>query len=140
MTRKSILLVDDNHTHQYSLGRHLQESGFDVLQATDGRQALELATTRRPDAILLDINLPDMSGFEICERLKSSPDTQGIPVIFHSATQDTQSARDRVIDLGAVSFLSYPINVEHLVSVVKGAITRSQLRTPSESPGSTPYA
>lgn len=118
---RTVLLVDDNQTHQYALGRHLEESGFDVLQAQSGSEALKVAASRRPDAVLLDINLPDMSGFEVCERLKSDPKTESVPVIFHSATHDTQSARTHAMDLGAVSFLSYPISIEHLISVLRGA-------------------
>jgi CheY-like chemotaxis protein len=125
MKKNLVLLVDDNETHRYALGRHLEESGFAVLTAHTGLQAVDLATSQKPNAILLDINLPDITGFDVCERLKLGPSTTDIPVIFHSATHDTQAARDRVIDLGAVSFLSYPINIEHLVSVLQGAIARS---------------
>lgn len=121
MNRQVVLLVDDNQTHQYSLGRHLEESGFDVLQAQSGSEALKIAASRCPDAVLLDINLPDMSGFDVCEKLKSNPQTEWVPIIFHSATHDTQSARMQAMDLGAVSFLSYPIIVEHLISVLRGA-------------------
>ena len=131
MKKNLVLLVDDNETHQYALSRHLEESGFNVVIAQTGAQALNIVPTRKPDAILLDINLPDMTGFDICERLKQDPATSSIPVIFHSATHDTQTARDRVIDLGAVSFLSYPISIEHLVSVLHGALARS--RRPSAS-------
>lgn len=120
MNRQTVLLVDDNQTHQYSLGRHLEESGFDVLQAHTGSEALETVALRRPDVILLDINLPDMTGFDVCKALKNDPQTESVPIIFHSATHDTQSARARAMDLGAASFLSYPISVEHLISVLKG--------------------
>lgn len=119
--RRTVLLVDDNQTHQYSLGKHLEESGFEVMQAVTGSEALQMAFSHRPDAVLLDINLPDMSGFDVCEKLRNDPQTRSVPVIFHSATHDTQSARNQAMDLGAVSFLSYPIRVEHLITVLKGA-------------------
>lgn len=126
MERNVVLLVDDNRTHLYSLGKHLTESGFEVLHAHSGGLALQLALARRPDAILLDINLPDITGFGICQQLKSDPRTKSIPVVFHSATHDTASARSQAAELGAVSFLSYPINVEHLENVIKGAIAHAQ--------------
>ena len=129
MERQIILLVDDNQTHQYSLGRHLEESGFDVLQARTGSEALKIAAAQRPDAVLLDINLPDMSGFDVCERLKDDPKTESVPIVFHSATHDTQSARTQAMDLGAVSFLSYPISIEHLISVLRGAFLHGVQRT-----------
>lgn len=124
MDRHTVLLVDDNRTHQYSLRRHLEESGFAVLQAHTGAEALEIATSRRPDAVLLDINLPDTTGFEVCEKLKNDPQTESVPVVFHSATHDTQSARAQAAELGAVSFLSYPISIEHLIRVLQGALVR----------------
>lgn len=129
LDRQVVLLVDDNHTHRYSLGKHLEESGFDVLQARSGSEALKMAASRRPDAVLLDINLPDMSGFDVCERLKNDPETESVPIVFHSATHDTQSARTQAMDLGAVSFLSYPISIEHLISVLRGAFLHAAERT-----------
>ncbi|HEV2576302.1 MAG TPA: response regulator [Acidobacteriaceae bacterium] len=125
MDHRIILVVDDNQTHQYALGKHLEGSGFEVMQATTGSEALKMAASRRPDAVLLDINLPDMTGFDVCQKLKSDPQTKSVPVIFHSATHDTQSARTHAMDLGAVSFLSYPIRVEHLVSVLRGAFLQA---------------
>lgn len=126
-TTARILLVDDNTTHQYSLCRHLMESGFEVLQAHSGAETLDLATSRHPDVILLDIHLPDMLGFEVCRALKEDSATSSIPVIFHSATYDTQAAKSRATDLGALAFLSYPIDIDHLVSVLRGAIARKRL-------------
>ena len=123
-----ILLVDDNDTHRYALGKHLTQSGFQVLHAHSAAEALKLALARRPDAILLDINLPDVNGFDVCQQLKADPRTKSIPVVFHSATHDTASARSQAADLGAVSFLSYPINVEHLETVIKAAILHGRKR------------
>lgn len=126
MEQSVVLLVDDNRTHQYSLGKHLTQSGFEVLHAHSGEMALQLATAHHPDAILLDINLPDMTGFTICQQLKADPRTSSIPVVFHSATHDTASARSQAAALGAISFLSYPINVEHLENVIRGAIAHGE--------------
>jgi DNA-binding response OmpR family regulator len=119
-----VLLVDDNETHRYALGKHLAESGFRVLHAADGATTLDLAFKERPDVVLLDINLPDTTGFELCSQLKENPLTSRIPIIFHSATHDTASARSRAADLGAASFLNYPINIEHLEAVIRGAIVQ----------------
>ena len=128
MNPQTILLVDDSETHRYALGRHLEQSGYTVLQAHTGAEALKLARSRQIDAILLDINLPDMSGFDVCERLKTDPQTQPVPIIFHSATYDTQSARAQAMDLGAASFLSYPISFEHLLSVLQGVFLNKDRR------------
>jgi CheY-like chemotaxis protein len=125
-TQRSVLLVDDNTTHQYSLGRHLEHFGLTVYHARTGSEALELMTLHRPDVVLLDINLPDMSGFEVCTKLRAASETKAVPVIFHSATYDTQSARGRANDLGAFSFLSYPIDIDHLKVVLNGAFLRAK--------------
>jgi CheY-like chemotaxis protein len=125
-TRNVILLVDDNQTHVYALKRHLTGSGFEVLHAHSAAAAVEVAFAQRPDVVLLDINLPDATGFDVCQQLKADPRTRAIPIVFHSATHDTASARSQAADLGAVSFLSYPINVEHLENVIKGAIAHAR--------------
>lgn len=130
--RNLILLVDDNEAHQYSLRRNLEIAGFSVIQARTGTEALALAKTHLPAVVLLDIHLPDVTGFDVCRELKSDERTASIPVVFHSATYDTQSAKMVAADLGAVSFLSCPIEVEHLLSVLRGAVVRSSL---SSDPG-----
>lgn len=119
-----VLLVDDNQTHRYSLSRHLAGSGFEVMQAHTGAEALALVAQATPDVVLLDIHLPDVLGFDICQTLKSDLTTKNIPVVFHSATLDTQLAKTIATDMGAVAFLSYPIDVDHLISVVRGAVAR----------------
>lgn len=124
-----VLIVDDNQTHLYALGKHLTQSGFQVLHADSGAVALDVAFAQQPDAILLDINLPDMTGFDICQRLKADPRTKSIPVVFHSATHDTASARSQAAALGAQSFLSYPISFDHLENVIKAAIVRGRKGT-----------
>jgi CheY-like chemotaxis protein len=119
-----VLLVDDNLTHQYSLSRHLADSGFEVMQAHTGAEALALVSQVTPDVVLLDIHLPDVLGFDVCQTLKSDLATKNIPVVFHSATLDTQLAKAIATDLGAVAFLTYPIDIDHLISVVRGAVAR----------------
>lgn len=143
MAAKSILLVDDNEAHQYALGKHLATCGFEVFHAETGAEALSLAIANQPSVVLLDINLPDLTGFEVCEALKGDASTRSIPVVFHSATYDTASARSRAWELGAESFLTYPINFDHLVSVLNGVIARTTSGTegrggsvPGELPGS----
>jgi CheY-like chemotaxis protein len=131
LSTQTILLVDDNRTHLYALSKHLTGSGFLVLEASSVATAVELAIAQGPDAILLDINLPDGTGFDVCQQLKADSRTKHIPVVFHSATHDTASARSQAQDLGAASFLSYPINVEHLEHVIRAAILQSQQSHPS---------
>lgn len=81
----TILAVDDNDALRYSLSRTLQGGGYEVLEARNGSEALLLAE-KVPDLITLDVNLPDMDGFEVCRRLKTNPRTSHIPVLHISAT------------------------------------------------------
>src|SRR5271165_2345138 len=80
----TVLAVDDNDAVRYSLSRYLREGGYGVMEARTGTEALHLAR-QNPALITLDINLPDMDGFEVCRRLKQDPLTSGIPVLHVSA-------------------------------------------------------
>src|SRR6185437_14225874 len=80
-----ILTVDDNEALRYSLVRSLREAGYQVIEARSGEEAISLAAGD-PDLITLDINLPDMSGFQVCQRLKIEPLTAHIPSLHISST------------------------------------------------------
>src|SRR5512138_1641472 len=83
--RATILAVDDNDANRYALVRTLSRAGFTVLEAATGREALELVR-RQPDLIVLDVGLPDMDGYEVCRRLRSSPAGATALVIQMSAS------------------------------------------------------
>ena len=82
----AILVVDDNPPTRYSTSRVLRNEGFAVLEAGTGQEALQLATAESLDLIVLDVNLPDMDGFEVCRRLRASGLHSRTPVIHLSAT------------------------------------------------------
>jgi CheY-like chemotaxis protein len=88
MTEKpsaTILNVDDHDAARYTTTRVLRGAGYEVIEAGNGRDALRLAK-RNPDLVVLDVNLPDIDGFEVCRRIKSDPATSMIPVVHLSAT------------------------------------------------------
>ncbi|HLJ86093.1 MAG TPA: response regulator [Candidatus Angelobacter sp.] len=120
----TILAVDDNQIHSYALVKTLELAGFHVVFAATGTQALAMAKEHKPDAIVLDINLPDVSGFEVCLRIKSAPETCDIPVIFHTASS-AGAARGHAEIVGGSAFLTYPIDAEHLITVVRGSLIRA---------------
>lgn len=124
-TKSSVLIVDDNQVHQYALTRALQHAGFDVLVAQTGTEALDLTKKHKPNVLLLDINLPDVNGFEVCARLKTDGNTGLIPIVFHSATSATAAAKSYAEALGATAFLTYPIDTDQLIVVLRGAILRA---------------
>lgn len=116
--RFTILNVDDNLEHRYAITRVLSEAGFEVIEAGTGTEALDRARLR-PSLIILDINLPDMLGFDVCRQLKTNPVTREIPVIHMSATYPTQAADVESKDSGADRFVCHPQNIYEVVRIVR---------------------
>src|SRR3569832_78567 len=116
----SVLAVDDNEIHCYAMSMVLQRRGYSVCTARCGSDALELAASVRPDIVLLDVNLPDLSGFEVCRRLRKDPSTREIAVVFHTATSANEVSRTFATHAGGDAFLTYPVNQDHLHSVIQG--------------------
>ena len=121
--RITIRNVDDNQQHRYAVTRVLQNAGFDVLEARTGREALAMAS-KCPSVVILDVNLPDMLGFEVCRELKANPITRHIPVIHVSATYPTHAAQQESIESGARVFLEQPQNLVQIVEVVQAELRR----------------
>ncbi len=112
-----ILAVDDNPAALYATSRVLRSAGYEVIQATTGAAALDLAA--EADLIVLDINLPDIDGFEVCRRLRARADTARIPLLHLSATF-TQSADFSLgFEAGADSYLTRPVEPPVLVATVR---------------------
>lgn len=116
--RITILNVDDNDEHRYAVSRVLKSAGFHVFEAKTGKEALDLAS-RRPSLVILDVNLPDMLGFDVCRRLKSSAVTRNMPVIHISATYPSQAAGHESIDSGAERFVEHPRDLFKVMQVVQ---------------------
>jgi two-component system, sensor histidine kinase and response regulator len=113
-----ILIVDDIARNLQVLGSILSENGFGVSVASSGQGALEAITAQTPDVILLDIQMPDMDGFEVCRRLKLMPATQHIPVIFLTARTETEDIV-RGFELGAVDYITKPFISQELLARVR---------------------
>lgn len=112
-----ILAVDDNPSALYATSRVLKAAGYEVLQATTGAAALHIA--HQADLVVLDVNLPDMDGFEVCRRLRARPDTAQIPLLHLSATF-TQSADFALgFEAGADSYLTRPVEAPVLIATVR---------------------
>jgi signal transduction histidine kinase len=121
----TILSVDDNDAIRYSFTRYLREGGYKVIEARTGAEALEMARDQ-PSLITLDINLPDMDGYEICRRLKGDPATQDIPVLHISASYVDTSDRIRGLEGGADAYLAEPVNRLELLATVKALLRMRQ--------------
>jgi len=121
----TILSVDDNDAIRYSVSRYLREDGYRVLEARNGAEALDLAR-QNPALITLDVNLPDINGYEICRRLKENTATRDIPVLHISASYVESEDRVRGLEGGADAYLAEPINRRELLATVKALLRMRQ--------------
>ena len=96
--------------------------GIALLTATDGRAGLDLARARRPDLILLDLNLPELSGAEVLAALRDDPATRSIPVVVISADA-TEGQRRRLLAAGARDYLTKPLQVQRLLDLLDALLT-----------------
>ncbi|MBW4666100.1 MAG: hybrid sensor histidine kinase/response regulator [Cyanomargarita calcarea GSE-NOS-MK-12-04C] len=113
-----ILIVDDNPTNLSVLSQALKSAGFTIRIAEDGESAISLVSRKPPALILLDIQMPGISGFEVCQQLKSNPLTQNIPIIFMTALADTES-KIKGLSLGAVDYIAKPFEQEEVIARVR---------------------
>jgi signal transduction histidine kinase len=113
-----ILVVDDTSTNLKVISEVLSDAGFEVAIATDGERAIKQVQHIQPDLILLDVMMPGIDGFETCRRLKSSPSTQDIPVIFMTALSDV-SDRVKGFSLGAVDYITKPFQEQEVLARVR---------------------
>jgi len=123
-----LLNVDDDDAARYERGRFLRQAGFTVRDAGTGRAALEMMS-ERPDLVLLDLNLPDIDGFEVCQRIKSDEATAQTPVLHVSAVYVDAGARARAFEGGADGYLTEPVAPEVLVETVRSLLRARQVAT-----------
>jgi CheY-like chemotaxis protein len=125
-----VLLVDDDEAKRYLMNTWLRRAGHTVIEAETGREALEKAASA--ELVLLDVNLPDMIGYEVCRRIKADPATAAIPVIQISATAVQVADRAMGLTQGADAYLTDPSEPEELLAVVMAALRYSRARQRAE--------
>ena len=113
----TLLVVDDNAPSRYATSRVLRGAGFTVLEAASGQEALTLAQ-QGPDLIVLDVNLPDIDGFEVCRRLRARPETARTPVVHLSATFTNAADQVRGFEGGADGYITSPVESPVLIATV----------------------
>jgi two-component system NtrC family sensor kinase len=116
-----VLVVDDRPASRYAIVHTLKRAGYEVIEANTGRDALELAK-QIPAAILLDVKLPDILGYEVCRRLKSNPSTSHIPILQLSAAFMDNESRVYALESGADAYLTQPVEPNVLLATLKSLI------------------
>jgi len=124
---RDILLVDDNLENLRLLSALLQEQGYEVRGVTTGSAALMGATAQPPDLILLDVNMPQMSGYEVCRQLKADAATRAIPVIFISAL-DQVFNKVEAFAVGGVDYITKPFQIAEVFARIEHQLTIQRLQ------------
>ncbi len=117
MAKRLVLLADDDQALRRLISTTLGTEDFDLLQAVDGEEALALARTEHPELVLLDINMPKLDGFAVCEALKTSADTASIKVVMLTA-RGTEGDRARGREVGADDYFTKPFSPIQLLTRV----------------------
>lgn len=114
----TVLVVDDNLQNLELIMAYLEDIDCEILSAEGGQQALEIIRATPPDLVLLDVMMPQISGFEVCKQIKNNPATADIPVIMVTALSEMGDI-ERAIDSGTDDFLSKPVNKWELLTRVR---------------------
>lgn len=114
---KKVLIIDDEEPIRLNLSDLLAEEDFEVIDAPNGTQGLQLAFEEQPDLIICDVNMPDIDGFQVLLKIRENLATAQIPIIFLSAGDDTLY-RQKALQLGANNYLSKPVNLLKLLLAI----------------------
>lgn len=115
---KTILVVDDSASIRQVVGMTLTQAGYHVIEASDGRQALEKATSSRVDAVITDLNMPVMDGLTFIRQFRSSPSSTGVPIVFLT-TESDESVKAEAKQAGATGWMTKPFKQDQLLAVVR---------------------
>ncbi|MGI0484053.1 response regulator [Pantanalinema rosaneae CENA516] len=117
-----ILHVDDNDTNRYVVQRMLQNVGFDVIGAATGTAGLQLIAEQLPDLVILDVQLSDTNGFEVCRQIKANPATTSVPVLMLSASFVESQDKAHGLDSGADAYLAQPVAAIELLATIRSLL------------------
>jgi CheY-like chemotaxis protein len=116
--KPKLLVIEDNEQNLYLISFLLEKSGYDVIQARDGREGIELANKIKPTMILLDIQLPVMNGYEVARQLKGEAETQHIPIVAVTSYAMVGD-REKALEAGCTGYIEKPIDPETFVAEIE---------------------
>ena len=119
---KTILIVEDNEKNMKLVRDILRHNGFETIEATTGGDGVRLAAERRPDLVLMDIQLPDIDGIEALSRIRADPALDGVPVIAVSASVMPDD-QQKIVTSGFDAFVTKPINLKPFLETVQRFLT-----------------
>ena len=128
---ETILLIEDEEDVSDLIRYHLKKSKYRVLSAADGLEGLRIASEERPDAVILDVMLPRLNGFEVAKRMKADPSTASIPLLILSAKGEPEH-RIKGLELGADDYLPKPFSPKELLLRIKALLRRRQASVAEE--------
>ena len=129
---ETILLIEDEEDVADLIRYHLKKSKFRVLHASDGADGVRTALEERPDAVVLDIMMPRLNGFEVAKKLKADPRTEPIPILFLSAKGESDS-RIKGLEIGAEDYITKPFSPRELVLRIQSVLKRTRASLISET-------
>ena len=121
---KKILIADDDTTSLNLVAAHLRDSGYQVVTASDGQEALRRAKSEVPDLVILDLMLPKMDGYRVCRFLKSDDNYRNIPILIFTSRLDSK-IHGESLGAGADAYLTKPFQPAKLLSAVKELLAKS---------------
>lgn len=138
VTDTTVLVVDDVAASRYAMGTVLRRAGHRVVAVASGAEALDEVDVRLrkgtlPDVALVDVHLPDMSGFELCRLLRDRPHMAGLPVVHYSALSVVPTDRCEGLDAGAEAYLTVPAEPEEIEAAVRSAVRAARLRADDQA-------
>ncbi len=132
MPKQRVLIIDDHAGTRTALREFLERAGYVTAEAAEGEAGLAQADSWHPHAILLDIRMPGLNGYDVCRRLKENSATQPIPVIVVTAVLDEPVSR-RAYDAGAVACILKPVRMETLVTMIQTTIAGAERRAKAKA-------
>jgi phosphate regulon transcriptional regulator PhoB len=131
MTKKLIIVADDEKDILELVSFNLEQEGFSVLKAVNGRKALEMIKAGKPDLIILDLMMPEINGMEVCRNIRNNPDFADLPVIMLTAKSD-QLDKILGLEIGADDYITKPFHVRELIARVRSVLRRAERRLDDE--------